>query len=154
MYLLTLDLQPRGPDGVVQHLVTIGQDSLGGNQAHASPEVINTFKAFINQTTASVEVDYSGQAAFETAVLLYEFATGKHPLGAYPLSMTVMKESGSRVEYDATTCELPRSDLLAPAGYPDEFVVLIRDMLALNPAARPSLQDAAKRFDAMFPDAK
>jgi hypothetical protein len=96
----------------------------------------------------NVQIDLGGQAVFEAGVLLWEMAFRRHPVhSSYPLSL-------SERAYDRDeTCALPADEKTAATavGYPmDAFSALVRDMVAMNPATRPSLAVARGRLEGMM----
>jgi hypothetical protein len=97
--------------------------------------------------TEFVTADFSGQAVFEAGVLLWEAAFRRHPVhDSYPLVLNV-KHDG------AGTCALAADELAeaAAVGYPgEEFAVLVRDMVAMEPSTRPALAEARRRLEAML----
>jgi hypothetical protein len=104
----------------------------------ASPVVLSEF----------VTVDMSGQAVFEAGVLLWEMAFRRHPVDdSYPL---MLDDS----DYDvADTCVLrvEEAGAATAAGYPvDDFVRLVRDMVAMDASTRVSLSDARRRLELML----
>jgi hypothetical protein len=89
-------------DGELTLVIARGE-AVGGNPAHMAPEVLNALKALLQPRTASVIVDYTKQAVFETGVLLCELAVLKHAIPEYPTSVTVLPSN--KIEYDdASIC--------------------------------------------------
>ncbi len=92
-----------------------------------------------------VTVDMSGQAVFEAGVLLWEMAFRRHHVDdSYPLILDTRA-------YDvADTCMLSveEAEAATAAGYPvDDFVRLVRDMVAMDASTRVSLSDARRRLE-------
>jgi hypothetical protein len=114
--------------------VDVPRDRPGGNTQHFAPEVLHALKRFDDHRTTKVVVDYSGQATFEAGVLLWEVATGQHPIQDYH-SATAMPPA-------LLICS--QAPLLFRAGYPEEFVGLICDMV--REAPRPELSVCFQRF--------
>jgi hypothetical protein len=73
--------------------------SVGGNQAHLAPEVLNAVKPLILPTTRQVVVSYAKQIVFETGVMLCELAVLKHAIPGYPSGRTGPPPA-SKIEYD------------------------------------------------------
>ena len=130
-------------------MVDVPLNSTGGNMSHTAPEVLNAL-AILRTGALSARVDYGGQATFELGLVLHEVALRKSPIPDYP--MACKDETGSSVHYsDASLCaDVTDATALAEAGYPEEFLPLIRRMVAFNPRDRPSLDSALAEFDCMF----
>jgi hypothetical protein len=96
----------------------------------------------------SVTVDLSGQAVFEAGVLLWGMAFRRHPIDdSYPLILDV--PARSRGSVDPCTLSVDERAAASAAGYPvDEFATLVRGMVAMDPATRPSLTEARRRLEA------
>ena len=96
----------------------------------------------------SVTIDLSGQAVFEAGVLLWEMAFRRHPIDeSYPLILDVPARSRGTVDLCALTVD--ERAAASAAGYPvDEFATLVRGMVAMDPATRPSLAEARRRLEA------
>ena len=121
--------------------------------AFCAPEVLNALKVFLDPTCLSTVVDYSGQAVFEAGVLLWEMATGQHPLDSYPTAQQQPGSAGKIVYDDGDVCEVDDElrEALLSSGYPvSEFVALIKSMVGIDASSRPSLSAAKGRFDALF----
>ncbi len=116
--------------------------------------MLDKLMAFYDPMVLSVELDLSGQAAFEAGVLLWETALGKHPINSYPVAcLSGPMHARSHTYTRASTCVLTAADRagLAAAGYPvDEFVTLVQDLVSCDPRLRPRLSDASERFDRLL----
>lgn len=129
---------------VLRMVVQQGDDVIG-NKAHVAPEVLNAH-ATLSRGAKSVEVDLSGQAAFEAGVLLFELAVCAHPLGNYPGS--IVSPDGKIAYSPEAACVVPAAveAEMVRAGYPSGFFALIRRMVSCEAAVRPSLRSAAAEF--------
>lgn len=130
--------------------VRISSASQSGNKPHLAPEVLTALRRLQDSGEASALVDFSGQASFEAGVLLFELATGAHPLGpSYPKWVT--PSSGTlAVEYSDGMLD---SSLKAGAaalkrtGYPGWVMELMRQLLAPVASSRLPLDSAKAQVD-------
>lgn len=107
---------------------------VGGAPNRIAPEILETL------SHTGVMLDFRGQTVWETGLLCYELALGRHPLRTYAHG----NHSSSGVRYAVES--LPR----LPAGvYPATLSDLLRQ--AMNPSvrARPSPQEFLERFTEM-----
>lgn len=133
-------------------VVILPRDSPGGNHLHAAPEVIDVVLAFARDPLLmSSAVDYTGQAVFEAGVLLWELATGQHPIvGGYPLSFRDPLLPGP-VRYSSDVLMANVSvKAMQQAGYPHGFVELLQSMIVCDASQRPTLTQAHERLLELF----
>lgn len=140
-----------------KRVVKVMYSNNGGNAEHCAPEVLIVLQAMSTNPDAAIEgvaVDYSGQATFEAGVLLWEIATGNHPIVNYPVVLGLGSESKTSGDVGDTCVLTPeQSTQLVAAGYPEGFVSLVRAMIDVDPAKRPTLSQAIATFNMMFSNA-
>lgn len=118
-----------------------------GNVVHRAPEVLQAIYAFqADRMLESAVVDFGGQAVFEVGVLLWEMVVGFRPVARYPADRTYSPE-------DVCVVSPSVQALLDAEGYPEEFVELVRRMVAFDAGKRPSLGAALQQFEFLFFDA-
>jgi hypothetical protein len=95
-----------------------------------------------------IVVDMGGQAVFEAGVLLWEMAFRRHPIcDSYPHILDVTSHDSIAI------CAMTVDEQAAAsaAGYPvHEFSALVRGMVAMDPATRPSLTEARRQLETMM----
>lgn len=107
--------------------------SIGGNRAHLAPEVLSAHYQCRASDRGAGVIDYSKQPSFAVGVLLYEIATGEHPLPDYPLGWSV---HGGQVTYSP-------SDIPAlPNCYPESVCSLVAGLLHPDPTQRLQIVNA------------
>jgi len=104
-------------------------DSMGGNQAHLAPEVINQWKK-------DKKPNYSKQPSWELGILCFELATGEHPFGElYPTGEKFIRGSEVFVPEIAT-------NLLIDMKFSQIFINSVKIMIQNDPVKRISISDA------------
>ena len=91
-------------------------------------------------------IDFTKQAVFDAGVLLAEMLLGTHPIEGYPSSLAPPAGSPAADATPAVRAYGPE-ELQLPAHhdlYPDDFLALVRRMLAFDPAARPSVGEVLR----------
>jgi len=110
----------------------------GGNTAHLSPDVLNSYYRQRKEKIKIIEIDYSKQPSFEFGVICFEILYGlTHPLGDYPPSL--YKLNPFRIEYD-------REKLDSKEGIPLEVRDTITRLLKNDPNERPFIEDILHHF--------
>ena len=114
-----------------------GMQLPGGNRLHLAPEILNSHHMFKRNPSQKGHIDYSKQASFAVGVLIFEIATGDHPLYEYPLSHTTKNET---INYDMSdVAPLPKS-------YPKSFCSIVLDMVTADPGKRLSIEEALNQL--------
>ena len=130
-------------------------NSPGGNRTHLAPEVQDAMRVFQSGTCHSTPVDFSGQAAFEAGVLLFELAVLTHPIPGYPSGTIITADSGEKqLKYDdEVVCAIgaPLRTQLLEAGYEaDAFLDIIRRMVCCDARKRLPLVTAFTALERLF----
>jgi hypothetical protein len=112
-----------------------------GNLEHVAPEVLNAFTSHSKNRDTAGLIDYTKQAVFDAGVLLAELLLGTHPIDGYPAAFAPPAGSPAADATPAVRAYWPEElQVLAHHDlYPDDFLALVRRMLAFDPAARPSV---------------
>lgn len=120
-----------------------------GNAAHTAPEVLA--QRFVLRSGVSAEPDYRGPRTFEAGVLLCELAFSCHPLAGYPAGYIV---DGRVVTGDGRACAFSPEKLRAieSAGYPPDFLPLLRECVSPTASHRPALSEVFAAVGGMFAD--
>ena len=105
----------------------------GGNLTYRAPEVLTAMKPLSRVGIDAVDVDLSGQATFEAAMVIAAILMRRPPIPGYPLSITYTRE-------DICKLSAAEESALIEAGYSNELLELLRDGLDVDTTKRPALR--------------
>lgn len=111
-----------------------------GNQVHRAPEVLNALVKLLSAT--ETDIDLSGQAVFEAAMVIGTMLLRRLPLRGYPERYQVREDAGMRIRYaPADVCALTEVEAtcLRASGIQLAAVDLIRAGLHPDSSKRPTL---------------
>lgn len=118
-------------------------NTVTGNEVHRAPEVLNAISSLLSSTATEVDIDLTGQAVFEAAMVIGTILLRRWPIRRYPERYQVLKPGvGMRVQYTlADVCVLTDAEAagLRSAGVHFSVVDLIRAALHPDSSMRPSL---------------
>jgi len=113
----------------------------GGNPAHLSPDVLNSFYEQKRHKNREIEINYSKQPSFEFGVICFEILFGgTHPLGDYPpIFYRKNLINPLQIEFD-------RRVKLDTKEIPIEVRDAITNLLKNDPNERPFIEDILHFF--------
>lgn len=136
-----------------RRMMVLQSTHLSGDMRFRAPEVLNALSLLAIDGVTEVEVDLSGQATFEAAMLCGYTLFRRFPIPGYPSAFTRAHLSANIVSYardDVLCLDIVEHEALMHAGYPDGFVTLFKDALDPDPRARPQLPEFQERLITML----